>query len=117
VLKDAATEKVEELKEATENEIEAVHSTKDEVLASATDKSEISAEDLGAKVEQKEALKEDKKTALLANITTLGSKITAAESKLEVLKKSGIASEELVSKMAIVDGAKAKLASLTAAYL
>lgn len=116
-IKDAANDKVEEIKEAAENQIEAVNSTKDEVLATATDKSEASADELGAKVEQKETLKEEKKTALLANIATLSSKITAAESKLEILKKSGISPEELVEKTAIIDGAKAKLASLTAAYL
>ena len=73
-------------------------------------------DELKNELKDKEALKGEKKTALLTKITSLGSKITAAESKLGLLKKSGIDPAELLKKTAIIDGAKAKLAGLTSAF-
>jgi hypothetical protein len=54
---------------------------------------------------------------LLTKITDLTTKITAAESKLALLKESGASLETLTSKAAIIEGAKTQLATLTASYL
>jgi hypothetical protein len=119
MIEEVATEKVDDLKEAAEATIEEVQTIEEEVLVNATEAHKTTETDitkLSAEVAGKEALKEDKKTALLTKITALGAKVTAAESKLEVLKKSGLAPEALIEKTAIIDSAKTKLAALTASY-
>ncbi len=75
-----------------------------------------SATDLKSETTSKEALKDEKKANLLAKITALGTKITGAESKLGLLKESGASSEEVSKKSAVIDVAKAKLATLIASF-
>jgi hypothetical protein len=111
-VKELTVEKEEPLKETTETKIEEVLVTETEALkTSETDIAKLSAEVAG-----KEALKENKKAALLTKIKVFGAKISAAESKVEVLKKTGLDTEALLEKTTIIDGAKTQLAALTASY-
>ena len=111
-VKELTVEKEEPLKETTETKIEEVLVTETEALkTSETDIAKLSAEVAG-----KEALKENKKAALLTKIKVFGAKISAAESKVEVLKKTELDTEALLEKTTIIDGAKTQLAALTASY-
>jgi hypothetical protein len=114
-----ASEKVVKIKESAEAKLADMKAKREAKLAEKKSDPEKLAEyntELKSEVEEKEALKGEKKTALLAKITSLGSKITAAESKLGLLEKSGIDPAELLQKTAILDGAKSKLAALTSSF-
>jgi hypothetical protein len=119
-VKNVASEKVAKIKEAAEAKLadmKAKRAAKLEEKKNDPAKLAEYNEELKAETEEKEALKGEKKAALLAKITSLGSKIAAAESKLGLLEKSGLAPAELLKKTAILDGAKAKLASLTSSFM
>jgi len=118
--KKIATDKVDAIKEVAEAklaDIKAKRAEKLEAIKGDPKKVEEHNATLKTETAEKEALKSEKKAALLTKITTLGSKIAAAESKLELLKKSRASEEEVSTKTKILDGAKAKLASLTASYM
>ncbi len=117
-VKNVTADNVESIKEVAEEKIADIKAKKSEETEDVKDVEEksVSVTDLKAETKEKEALKDEKKANLLAKITSLGTKITGAESKLGLLKESGASSEEVSKKSAIIDAAKAKLATLTASF-
>ena len=118
-VKNVAADKVAAIKEVAEAKLadmKAKRAAKLETKKNDPAKLAEYNEELKAETAEKEALKGEKRTALLAKITALGSKIAAAESKLGLLEKSGIEPAELLKKTSILDGAKAKLAGLTSSF-
>lgn len=114
-VKNVTADKVEKIKKVADDKVADIKAEKTEE-AKAVEENSVSATDLKSETTEKKALKDEKKANLLAKITSLGTKITGAESKLGLLKESGASEEEVSKKSAIIDAAKAKLAKLTASF-